>query len=529
MDNGQQDQNNAKTDVMLEVRGITKRFGSFTAVDGLDFKIDAGEIHALLGENGAGKSTLVKMLYGSLQPSEGEIFWQGRSVSISSPSEARGLGIGMVFQHFSLFEALSVAENIALSMPQDFPLSNVGEEAIKLSQKYGLPIAPDAVVGDLSVGERQRVEIIRCLLQDPSLIILDEPTSVLTPQEAENLFKTLKILKDEGRSILFITHRLEEVRQLCDKATILRYGKITGKCNPAEETAGSIARMMVGDNVADIQRSKPPAHGTTLLLLNNLSQDAATPFSVSLKNINLDVHSGEVVGIAGIAGNGQSELFEAISGERQNAPDAIRLSDAPAGKKGINKRRQIGAAFVPEERYGHGAVTAFQLSQNMLLARHGSDKVSFLRAGGILGFIWQEMVLNATRRVCDFMDVRKSGDNPAASSLSGGNLQKFIIGRELDRRPDVLVVNQPSWGVDAGAAAHIRQSIIDLARSGSAVLVISQDLDEIFAISDRVAVIYDGMLSAAQDVGDLTREKLGLQMSGSTFEPNLNETDKNAA
>lgn len=499
---------------MLTVSNVTKFYGDFAANKSIDFNILHGEIHALLGENGAGKSTLVKMLYGSLQPSSGQILWKGEPVSINSPSAARKLGIGMVFQHFSLFEALNVAENIALSLSSDESIESISARAKDLSIKYGLPLNPDALVGDLSVGERQRVEIVRCLMQNPELIILDEPTSVLTPQEAESLFKTLDILKSEGRSILFISHRLDEVRRLCDRATILRFGEVSGSCDPKKETSASIARMMVGSHVNAIEKTSQSSDTDILLELNDLNQTATTPFAVALKDINLKVCAGEILGIAGIAGNGQAELFDAISGERRtDIANAIKIRTIDASQLSINQRRKLGASFVPEERLGHGAVSEFYLSDNMLLARHESDDVAFQRFGKI-GLVWREMVEKATKRVCDIMDVRKADVDPRAASLSGGNLQKFIIGRELDRQPSVLVINQPSWGVDAGAAAHIRQSIVDLARSGSAVLIISQDLDEVFELSDRIAVIFDGQLSEAIEASEITREEIGLLMAG---------------
>ena len=514
------------TGSMLSVHGVSKYFGDFAANKNIDLDIRAGEIHALLGENGAGKSTLVRILYGSLQPTSGEIRRDGNPVVVSSPSHARALDVGMVFQHFSLFDALSVSENIALSMPESLSIDDVAAKSLEMAEKYRLPLNVDALIGDLSVGERQRVEIIRCLLQDPQIIILDEPTSVLTPQEAENLFETLETLHAEGRSVLFISHRLEEVKRICDRATILRYGEFIAECDPKKETAASLARMMVGSNVsALVKEGSQTATGEEILKINGLNLSAATPFAVELKDINLTVRGGEIVGVAGIAGNGQSEFFDAVSGERlSDRKDTIVIRNNSMGRSGINERRQLGAAFVPEERIGHSAVSGFHLSDNLLLARHASDKVAF-QWGGLLGIIWKSMIEKATKRISEAMDVRKSGDDPLAGSLSGGNLQKFIVGRELDRQPSLLVFNQPSWGVDAGAAARIRQAIIDLAASGSAVLVISQDLDEIFEISDRIAVMFHGTLSQPIDIGETDRENIGLLMAGAGSE----EGDKNAA
>lgn len=496
---------------LLEARAITKLFGDLKANDSVDFSIAKGEIHALLGENGAGKSTLVKILFGSLQPTAGQIFWNGKLIEIRSPSEARHLGIGMVFQHFSLFEALSVAENIALSFDGKISRREVAQNARQLSEDYGLPLDPNSIVGDLSVGERQRVEIIRCLMQNPELIILDEPTSVLTPQEADTLFETLFRLRDEGRSILYISHRLEEVQRLCSAATIMRRGVVVGACDPREETAGSLASKMVGADIGEVVHRDGAKMGGSALEVDNLSTTKDNPFGVSLKNVSLTVLAGEVVGIAGIAGNGQSEFFAAVSGEDKQADnECVRFLGEGVGRLDVSARRRKEAAFVPEERHGHAAVSSLTLSENLLLARHASDRKAYL-SGGIIS---RGALGKATAEICEAMDVRKSGDNPAAGSLSGGNLQKFIMGREIDRQPKILVVNQPTWGVDAGAAAVIRQELIDLAAKGSAVVVISQDLDEIFEVADSIAVMADGRLSGTYRTPEMTRERIGLMMSG---------------
>jgi simple sugar transport system ATP-binding protein len=499
---------------LLQVRGLTKVFGRLKACDAVDLTIEKGEIHALLGENGAGKSTLVKMLFGSLEPASGEISWKGEPVEIASPGHARKLGIGMVFQHFSLFDALSAAENILLSLDKDKGIIEIAERARSVSEAYGLPLDPYALVGDLSVGERQRIEIVRCLLQEPELIILDEPTSVLTPQEADRLFETLERLRSEGKSILYISHRLEEVKRLCDRATVLRHGKVVAHCDPRKETAASLARMMVGSEVQQVTRVASAApSGEPLLEIRSLNRAPAGPFSIPLRDISLTVHAGEVIGIAGVAGNGQSEFFEAVSGETLQAePGVVRLRGHDAGRLDISRRRMLGAAFVPEERLGHGAAPRMRLSQNLLLSRFRTDAKAFLSGAGV---IRSGAVGRAAQRVIDDMDVRKSGQDPEAAALSGGNLQKFIIGRELDRQPIVMVVNQPTWGVDAGAAARIRQALIDLARGGSAVLVISQDLDELFEISDAIAVMHDGQLSAPMPIAEASFERVGLLMGGS--------------
>ena len=499
---------------LLEVRGLTKIFGELRANDGIDLEIRSSEIHALLGENGAGKSTLVKMLFGSLEPTSGQILWKGSPVNISSPGQARGLGIGMVFQHFSLFEALTVAENIALSMDSDVSIENISEQAAVLSREYGLPLDPNAHVADLSVGERQRIEIVRTLLQNPELIILDEPTSVLTPQEADRLFETLEKIRSEGRSVLYISHRLEEVQRICDRATVLRHGKLTGDCDPRAETPASLARMMVGTEVQTVSNTGGKVSDNILIETRKLDAPARTPFAVALKDIDLTVRGGEVIGIAGVAGNGQSELFDVLSGEElAQKPGDIRICGTDAGRLGISARRLLGAGFVPEERHGHAAVSSMTLSENMVLARHTSDADTFL-TGGPLKIIRHNAVLQASERIIEEMDVRMSGEDPDASSLSGGNLQKYIVGRELDRKPAAIVVNQPTWGVDAGAASRIRQALIDLAEAGSAVVVISQDLDEIFEVATSIAVINEGRLSAAEPASEMTLERIGLLMGG---------------
>ena len=495
---------------LLEAREIVKRFGEFTANDRVTLRLRPGRIHALLGENGAGKSTLVKIVYGALQPTAGELRWRGRPVTVANPAAARRLGIGMVFQHFSLFEALSVAENIALALPGAFDLAALGERIVRVSAEYGLPLEPTALVADLSVGERQRIEIVRCLLQEPRLLIMDEPTAVLTPQEADRLFVTLRRLAGHGCAVLYISHRLEEVKQLCHGATILRLGRVVADVDPEAETAASLARLMVGADVHAVSTEAHESDGPVRLAVSDLSLPAGGPFGVALRSVSLDVRAGEVVAIAGIAGNGQSELFDVLSGERlAAAPAAVTIGGAACGRDGITARRGLGAAFVPEERLGHSAVPSFVLSENVLLTRHASDRAMLAR-----GFVDRSETRRVAEQVGERFDVRTSRANPEASALSGGNLQKFVVGRELDRDPRVLVVNQPTWGVDAGAAAVIRQSLVDRARAGAAVLVISQDLDEIFEIADRIAVISRGELSEARPARTIDRERVGLLMAG---------------
>ena len=496
---------------LLAAHQVSKKFGVFTAVDAVSLSLHAGEIHALLGENGAGKSTLVKMFYGSLQPTAGEILWRGAPLRVDNPAQARALGIAMVFQHFSLFEALTVAENIALALPPGPSLADLSARIEALSQDYGLPLTANQVVADLSVGERQRVEIIRCLLQEPAVLIMDEPTAVLTPQEADQLFDTLRRLAAEGCAILYISHRLAEVRALCHHATILRHGRVVADLDPAAETADSLAELMVGTSILaqDKSMSSTATDGPAVLAVRDLSVPADGPFGVALQHIDLTVKAGEIVAIAGIAGNGQSELFNTLSGECLSTPGAVTIDGQVCGDWPVSRRRALGAAFVPEERLGHGAVPDLPLSENVILTRHASDRD--LARGG---FVNSRAAAALARRVAAAFDVRKSRPAPAARALSGGNLQKFVIGRELDRAPRLLIVNQPTWGVDAGAAAVIRQALIALAADGAAVLMISQDLDEIFAVADRVAVIARGRLAPARPVADISRRDIGLLMAG---------------
>lgn len=497
---------------LLEARNIVKAFGALRANDDVTLRLKAGEIHALLGENGAGKSTLVKIIYGSLQPTSGQLFWRGAPVSMANPAAARALGIGMVFQHFSLFDALTVTENIALALPADVDIGALSGQIEKVSADYGLPLRPDALVADLSVGERQRIEIVRCLLQELRLLIMDEPTAVLTPQEANQLFVTLERLAGEGCGVLYISHRLEEVKRICHEATILRQGRLVARVDPRRETAASLAKLMVGSDVAPIKAGKgetPGAPPIVLLEISHLSMSTDDPFGVSLRNINLQVRAGEIVAVAGVAGNGQSELFAAVSGEAVSLDaGAVKLLGEPCGRENITRRRRH-AAFVPEERIGHGVVPEFALSDNVVLTHHTLGE-------GVVrkGLINRAAAQNVNAEVAARFDVRKARPDPEARALSGGNLQKFVVGRELARKPKVLVVNQPTWGVDAGAAALIRQALIDLARGGSAILVISQDLDEIFQIADRIAVISRGELSEAYRAEELSPERIGLLMAG---------------
>ncbi len=494
---------------LVELRGITKRYGDLLANDGIDLAIAPGEIHALLGENGAGKSTLVKILYGVVEPTAGEIRWQGRPVTIGSPVQARALGLGMVFQHFSLFDEMTVAENIAVALSEDWSLGKVRAKLADVSRAYGLSLEPDRAVWTLSAGERQRIEIVRCLLQNPKLLILDEPTSVLTPQESEHLFTTLDRLAAEGCAILYISHKLEEVRRLCRTATILRGGRVVGTLDPRQRSAREIAALMVGGEVGEVRATRARGPQGEVLRVSGLSLAPASLHGKALVDIDLTVSAGEIVGIAGVAGNGQSELFAALSGERlSGTASAITIAGRACGTAGIDERRRLGAAFVPEERLGHAAAPTHRLSENTLVSHHGGGEVN--RSG----FIVLDSAKRLARAIIQSFDVRTPEGDPQARKLSGGNLQKFVIGREMVKKPKLLVVDQPTWGVDAGAARLIRQALVDLAAQGSAVLVISQDLDELFEIADRLAVIHDGRLSPLRPAAEWTREAIGLEMLG---------------
>jgi general nucleoside transport system ATP-binding protein len=492
---------------LLAVSGVTKAYPGVVANSDVSFTIAEGEIHALLGENGAGKSTLVKMIYGLVKPDAGSMRLKGAAYAPTEPRQARAAGVAMVFQHFSLFEALNVAENVALGMENPPRLRELAGRIRAVSEDYGLPLDPDRMVGDLSAGERQRVEIIRCLLQDPKLLIMDEPTSVLTPQEVEILFKTLRQLASEGTAILYISHKLEEIRTLCDEATILRRGKVVATCTPRERSAREMAELMVGATLTPPARGRAPK-GEVALEVAGLSIASPIPFGTSLKDIRFRVARGEVLGIAGVAGNGQDELLLALSGELRTAPGAIRIEGRDMGAAGPNERRAVGLVSAPEERLGHAAAPDMSLVENALLS--GAVRKGLVKNGFI---DWAATGAFAAEIVKDF-DVRTPGTHVAARALSGGNLQKFVVGRELSQAPSVIVINQPTWGVDAAAAAAIRQAILDRASEGAAVVVISQDLDELLEIADNFAALNEGRLTNPRPVEGLTIDEIGLMMGG---------------
>lgn len=492
---------------LLKITGISKSYPGVKANENVSFSIGKGEVHALLGENGAGKSTLVKMIYGLVRPDEGQMAFLGQPYSPTKPSEARATGVGMVFQHFSLFEALNVAENVALGMDNPPPQRELTKKIREVSEGYGLPLDPDRLVGDLSAGERQRVEIIRCLLQNPKLLIMDEPTSVLTPQEVQILFTTLRQLAAEGTSILYISHKLEEIRSLCDGATILRRGKVVGSCTPREKSARELAEMMVGTTLTPPEKAAKEL-GESALEVRGLSVASLNQFGTSLKDISFTVRKGEVLGIGGVAGNGQDELLLALSGEVRTVPGAVKIDGANAGHLGPNDRRQAGLVTGPEERLGHAAAPDMSLMENALLT--GVLRMGLARNG----FIDWAKTRDYAADVIKTFDVRTPGTHTAARALSGGNLQKFVIGREIMQEPTIIIVNQPTWGVDAAAAAFIRQALLDRAAAGAAVVVISQDIDELLEVGDRFAALNEGRLSDPVPTKGLSVDQIGLMLGG---------------
>jgi ABC-type uncharacterized transport system ATPase subunit len=490
----------------LELRGISKRYPTVIANDEVDLTVNVGEIHALIGENGAGKSTLMKIVYGVIRPDAGSIVWQGREVAIPNPAAARQLGIGMVFQHFALFETLTVAENISLALDEKTSPTRLAPRIREVADRYGLPVDPHRQVHSMSVGERQRVEIVRCLLQSPKLLIMDEPTSVLTPQAVTQLFDTLRRLAGEGMSILYISHKLDEIRALCDRATVMRGGKVSGTVIPREESNASLARMMVGSDLSETP-VKPHALGEVRLQVTGFSQAAREPFGSALRGINLEVRGGEIVGIAGVSGNGQKELMAALSGETLGVHEgSITLCGRRIDFEGAARRRELGLGFVPEERLGRGAVPPMSLAENALLT---GGRAGMVRGG----FVRRAEARAAARSTIAAFNVKAGSELAIAERLSGGNLQKFIVGREIRLGPKVLLVAQPTWGVDVGAAQLIHQALVALRDGGAALLVVSEELDELFSLCDRIAVIAAGVLTTPQPRSQLSVATVGLLMT----------------
>ena len=490
----------------LQLTGISKQYPAVRANDKVSLKVAPGQIHAVLGENGAGKSTLMKMIYGAVRPDAGQIAWNGQPVQIHNPQQARALGIAMVFQHFSLFDSLTAAENVWLGLDKALPLPQVIHRIRSVSQGYGLDVDPLRPVHTLSVGERQRVEIVRALLTKPQLLILDEPTSVLTPQAVEKLFVTLRQLAREGCSILYISHKLDEIRALCHHCTVLRGGKVMGEVDPAKESNASLSRLMIGAEPPALAH-RPARPGAVALAVRGLSLARPNPFGMTLHNIAFELRAGEIVGVAGVSGNGQQALMAALSGEDTRAPrGSITLFGQDIARAAPRQRRAGGLHFVPEERLGRGAVPSMSLAQNTLLTRTA--------AVSRLGWINTAAVRRLANGLIARYKVKAGGPSAAAQSLSGGNLQKFIVGREIDAQPKVLIVSQPTWGVDVGAAAQIRAALLQLRDQGCALLVVSEALDELFQISDRLLVMAQGKLSPSVPVAQATVAMVGEWMSG---------------
>jgi simple sugar transport system ATP-binding protein len=490
----------------LQLTNITKRYPGVVANNQVSLDVAPGVIHAVLGENGAGKSTLMKIIYGSVKPDDGAVLFNGKPVHIRNPQEARALGISMVFQHFSLFDTLTVAENVWLGLDKSLSLQEVADSIRAKASAYGLDIEPERPVHSLSVGEMQRVEIIRALLTNPQLLILDEPTSVLTPQAVEKLFVVLRQLASEGCSILYISHKLHEIRALCSACTVMRGGRVTGVCDPRQENNASLSRLMIGAEPPQLA-ARPYKPGPVVLAVDRLSWSSDDPFGTSLSAITFNVRAGEVVGVAGVSGNGQGELLQLLSGESTEAPvGSVTIAGQDVSRLGPGGRRKHGLHFVPEERLGRGAVPTLSLADNLLLTRRD--------AIGAWGWLRKGVLASQAQAIIARYNVKANGPGAAAKSLSGGNLQKFIVGREIEAHPTLLVVSQPTWGVDVGAAAQIRGEILALRDAGCAVLVVSEELDELFEISDRLYVIAKGRLSPSVARADAAVERIGEWMSG---------------
>ena len=482
----------------LALRGIGKRYPGVVANDGVSLEVAAGEIHAILGENGAGKSTLVKIIAGAVAPDAGSIEFDGTPVAGADPAAARALGVAMVYQHFSLFDSLTVAENVALGVDRRFARGELAGAIGSAGERYGLPVDPAAHVHDLSMGERQRVEILRALLARPKLLILDEPTSVLTPQATEALFATLRQLAGEGVSVLFISHKLDEIRRLASRCTVMRAGRVVAVVDPRAESEQSLARLMIGGQPPQIA-AHDTAPGQPRLLVD------ALPLADGGEPLSFDVRAGEIVGIAGISGNGQNALLALLAGERLARAESVRLDGAPIGALGPRERRALGLRYVPEERIGHGAVPELSLAENALLTIDRLHRRGFVQPAAA-----QAYANEVVRR----FDVRCPGATARAGSLSGGNLQKYLVGREVLAEPQVLLANQPTWGVDVGAAAAIRNALIALRARGCAILVVSEEIDELFELADRLMVMAGGRLSPAVPAHRLPVDELGRWMAG---------------
>jgi len=494
----------------LELRGITKRFGSLTANDSIDLAVADGEIHAILGENGAGKSTLMNIVYGLLSPDEGTISVDGKVVSIDSPLDALAAGIGMVHQHFMLIPVFTVAENIVLGHektkgPGLLDLEAARKEILRVSSEYNFDIDPDALVEHLPVGLQQRVEIIRALIYDAKVLILDEPTAVLTPQETDELLRNMKKLKASGTSIVFITHKLREVKEAADKITIIRRGKVVGTASPSASQE-ELASLMVGRPVSLDVEKKAPQLGKVMLDVKNLNISDHTGRSL-VKNVSFELRTGEVLAVAGVQGNGQSELAEAIVGLQEHVHGTISLDGVDITKTSVRQALHSGIAFVPESREEDGLIGSFSIEENLILDLH--DLPPYAKGPVISPTV---VAQEAEKRVAEF-DIRTQSPKDSASSLSGGNKQKVVLARELSRPVKLVVASQPTRGLDVGSIEFVHERIIAERDSGRAVLLFSTELDEVFDLADRIAVMYRGEFIAIVPA-TTSREDLGLLMAG---------------
>ena len=494
----------------VEMRDIVKCFPGVRANSKICFDVEPGEVHALLGENGAGKSTLMRQLYGLYQPDEGEIFIDGRSLVMRSPADAIRAGIGMIHQHFMLVPTLTVAQNVALGQPSTraplLDLKRVSARIRQLSEEYGLKVDPQAFVWQLSVGEQQRVEIMKALYRGARLIILDEPTAVLTPQEVDDLFSTLRRMVKEGHSLVFISHKLQEVMAISDRVTVLRDGKVIGTRPTSEVTRAELVRMMVGRELSELE-PRPREPGPVGLSVEGLHA-MGDRGEETLRGVDLQIHAGEIVGLAGVSGNGQRELAECLAGMRRASAGRILLGEEDITAATLNERVDAGMAYIPEERMRDGAIREFSVLENIFLHDHISPP---FRRGIFLSF--QRMHTHAAKLVEEYAVKTPSLDTPL-KSLSGGNIQKLIMARELSRRPAMLVAAQPTRGVDISATSYIHQRLLAQRDAGTGILLISEDLDEIRALSDRIAVIYEGRIVGIVERGQASRDQIGLMMAG---------------
>ena len=501
---------------IIEMLNITKRFPGIVANDNITLQLKKGEIHALLGENGAGKSTLMSVLFGLYQPEEGEIHKNGKKVEIRNPNDATALGIGMVHQHFKLVEVFTVLDNIILgseTVKKGFvDRKSAREKIINLSQKYGLAVDPDAKIEDITVGMQQRVEILKMLYRDNEILIFDEPTAVLTPQEIKELMQIMKNLAAEGKSILFITHKLNEIMEVSDRCSVLCKGRYIGTVEIANTSKEELSRMMVGRDVKFTVDKAPAQPGEVVLDVKNLSVESHLHKKLAVNNVSLQVRAGEIVCIAGIDGNGQSEFIQGLTGLEKLAPHSntkITLSGVDITKKSIRERSKAGMSHVPEDRHKHGLVLDYTLEQNMVLQRYWEPQFQKNQ------FIKTKEVSAYSQMLIDKYDVRSGqGNKTIARAMSGGNQQKAIVGRELDKAHSLLIAVQPTRGLDVGAIEYLHKAIIADRDAGKAVLLVSYELEEVLNLSDRILVMYEGEIVGELDPKQTTPEELGLYMAG---------------